>query len=73
VASLPGGRLTVVPETWASSDALSGFGWPAADDSLVTKLSFVTEVQVASWYPGAGRLAVAVVRRGQAPNELVVG
>jgi hypothetical protein len=73
VASVPGGHLSAVPGTWASSDALSGFGWPAGDDSLVAELSFMTKVQVASWRPGASRLAVAVVRLRQRPNELVVG
>ncbi len=73
VASVPGGHLMAVPGTWASSDALSGFGWPAGDDSLVAELSFVTKVQVASWRPGSSRLAVAVVRPRQRPNDLVVG
>jgi hypothetical protein len=73
VASVPGGHLTVVPGTWASSDALTGFGWPAAEDSLVAELSFVTKVQVASWHPGGGQLAVAEVRQRQRPNKLVVG
>ena len=73
VASVPGGRLAVVPGTWASSDALSGFGWPAGDDSLVAELSFMTKVQVASWHPGSSRLAVAVVAQRQKPNDLVVG
>jgi hypothetical protein len=73
VASMPGGRLTVVPGTWASSDALTGFGWPAADDSLVAELSFVTKVQVASWHPGGRRLAVVDVHQAQRPNELIVG
>ncbi len=73
VASVPGGRLRAVPGTWASSDALSGFGWPAGDDSLVAELSFMTKVQVASWRPGSSRLAVAVVRLRQDPNDLVVG
>jgi hypothetical protein len=73
VASVPGGRLTIVRGTWASSDAMTGFGWPAADDSLVAELSFVTKVQVASWHPGGGQLAVADVRQAQRPNELIVG
>ncbi len=73
VASVPGGRLAVVPGTWASSDALSGFGWPAGDDSLVAELSFMTKVQVASWQPGSSQLAVAVVGPRQKPNDLVVG
>jgi hypothetical protein len=73
VAALPGGRLTVVPETWASSDAMTGFGWPAADDSLVAELGFVTKVQVASWYPGGSKLAVVDVRQRQRPNDLVIG
>jgi len=70
VASLPGGHLSVVPGTWASSDALNGFGWPSSDDSLVAEMSFMTKVQVASWHPGASRLAVAAVGRGQ---NLIVG
>ncbi len=73
VASVPGGRLAVVPGTWASSDALSGFGWPAGDDSLVVELSFMTKVQVAAWQPGRSRPAVAVVGPRQRPNDLVVG
>ncbi len=73
VATVPGGRLRVVPGTWASSDALTGFGWPTDDDSLVAELSFLTKVQVASWRPGARRLAVAVVPPGQDPSALVVG
>jgi hypothetical protein len=73
VASVPGGRLVVVPGTFASSDALSGFGWPAGDDRLVAELSFMTKVQVASWRPGSSRLAVAVVAPRQKPKDLVVG
>ena len=53
LASTAGGRLTAVPETWVSSDALVGFGWPASSDSLVAELSFTTKVQLASWHPGA--------------------
>lgn len=73
VAALPGGRLTVVPGTWASSDALTGFGWPSGGNRLVAELSFLTKVQVACWHPGARRLAVALVRPAQNPNALVVG
>ena len=42
VASPASGRLTVVPGTWVSSDALAGFGWPAASDTLIAKLTFAT-------------------------------
>jgi hypothetical protein len=73
VASVSSGRLTVVPGTWVSSDALVGFGWPGDGDSLVAELSFTTEVQVASWRPGAGRLAVAAVSPGRVSDSLVVG
>jgi hypothetical protein len=73
VASVPGGRLAAVPGTWASSDALSGFGWPAGDDSLVAELSFVTKVQVVSWHPGSSQLAAVVVSPRQKPNKVVVG
>jgi len=73
VASMGSGRLTVVPGTFASSDALAGFGWPTDGDSLVAELGFTTKVQVASWQPGATRLAVAAIRPGQDSDSLVVG
>ena len=73
VASLASGRLTAVPETGVSSDALTGFGWPAGRDSLIAELSFMTKVQVASWQPGAPRLAVALIPPGQNPASLIVG
>jgi hypothetical protein len=73
VASMASGRLTVVPGTFASSDALAGFGWPTDGDSLVAELSFTTKVQVASWQPGATRLAVAAIRPGHDSDSLVVG
>ena len=73
VASTESGRLTVVPGTWTSSDALVGFGWPAGSDSLVAELSFLTKVQVAAWRPGAARLAVVAIRRNQDSATLIVG
>jgi hypothetical protein len=72
VARVAGGRLTLVPGTWASSDALVGFGWPGGD-SLVAELSFTTKVQITSWRPGAARLAVAVVGPRQDSGSLIVG
>jgi hypothetical protein len=71
--SLASGRLTAVPQTWASSDALVGFGWPAGSDSLVAEFSFTTKVQLASWRPGASRLAVVVLRPQHSPASLVIG
>jgi len=65
--------LTVVPGTWLSSDALVSFGWPAGSDSLVAELSFTTKVQLTSWRPGAGRLAIALLRPQQSPASLVIG
>jgi hypothetical protein len=73
VASVASGRLTVVPGTWVSSDALVGFGWPGAGDSLVAELSFTTKVQVAAWQPGAARLAVAAVSPARVSDSLVIG
>ena len=73
VASAASGQLTVVPGTWMSSDALAGFGWPAASDTLIAELSFTTKVQVASWRPGAPRLAVAAIRPGRNSASLIVG
>jgi len=73
VASVTSGRLTAVPGTSVSSDALVGFGWPASGDSLVAEFIFATKVQLASWHPGATRLAVAVIRSGQDQPRLVVG
>ena len=71
--SLASGRLTAVPQTWVSSDALVGFGWPAGSDSLVAEFSFTTKVQLASWRPGASRLAIAVLRPQHSPASLVIG
>jgi hypothetical protein len=67
------GRLSLVPGTWVSSDALSGFGWPASGDRLVAELSFTTKRQLAAWRPGTTRLAVAAVAPGQRLSSLVVG
>jgi hypothetical protein len=71
--SLASGRLTTVPQTWVSSDALIGFGWPASSDNLVAEFSFTTKVQLASWRPGASRLAIAVLRPQHSPASLVIG
>ena len=71
LASMASGRLTVVPETWVSSDALVGFGWPASSDSLVAELSFTTKVQLATWRPGERRLSIAVLR-SRNPASLII-
>ena len=55
-----------------SSDALVSFGWPARGDDLVAELSFITKVQVASWYPGARQLAVAVISAGPESGSLIL-
>ncbi|HEY1626652.1 MAG TPA: hypothetical protein VGG16_22935 [Streptosporangiaceae bacterium] len=73
VVSTASGRLTVVPQTWASSDALVGFGWPASGDNLVAELNFTTKTQLASWRPGAGQLAIAVLTSARSPAALVFG
>jgi hypothetical protein len=73
VASVATGRLTVVPRTFVSSDAMAGFGWPAASDTLIAELTFTSRVQVASWRPGAARLAVAAIRPGPSATSLIVG
>jgi hypothetical protein len=73
VAATASGRLTMVPQTSLSSDALIGFGWPPGGDSLVAELSFTTKTQLASWRPGAARLAVAAVAPGTGPGAIVTG
>ena len=73
LVSMASGRLMAVPGTWVSSDALISFGWPASSDTLVAELSFTTKVQLASWRPGGGRLALAVLRPRQSPASLVIG
>jgi hypothetical protein len=70
--SLTSGHLTAVPQTWVSSDALVGFGWAAGSDSLVAEFSFTTEVQLASWRPGASRLAIVALRPQHSPAALVI-
>jgi hypothetical protein len=67
------GRLTAVPQTWVSNDALVGFGWPASSDSLVAEFSFTTKVQLASWRPGASRLAIVAFRPPLSAASLVIG
>ena len=73
VASAASGRLTAVPGTSAGSDALVEFGWPTSGDTLVAEFFFPGRVQLASWDPGATRLAVAVIRPAQDQDSLVVG
>jgi hypothetical protein len=67
------GRLTPVPDTSLSSDALIGFGWPPGGDQLVAELSFTTKVQLAAWRPGATQLAVTVVRTGHGADSIFTG
>jgi hypothetical protein len=73
VAAISNGRLTAVPQTYVSSDALVGFGWPTRSDSLVAELSFTTRVQVTAWQPGASELAVADVTPARIASALVLG
>jgi hypothetical protein len=73
VASVATGRLTAVPGTWVSSDALVGFGWPARGDSLVAEFIFTTKAQLASWNPGAARPAVTLIRPGHTQTSLILG
>lgn len=73
LVSMASGRLTTVPQTWVSSTALIGFGWPASSDSLVAELSFTTKVQLASWHPGASRLAITTPGPQHSPASLVIG
>jgi len=71
--SLASGHLTAVPQTWVSSDALISFGWPASSNSLVAEFSFTTKTQLASWRPGASRLAIVVLSPQHSPASLVIG
>ena len=73
LVSIASGRLTAVPQTWVSSNALIGFGWPASSQSLVAELSFTTKVQLASWHPGASRLAITTLGPHRRPASLVIG
>jgi hypothetical protein len=73
VASLASGRLTAMPGTFVSSDALVGFGWPAGGNSLVAEFSFTTKIQLASWQPGASRPAVTGIRPGPSQAALNLG
>ncbi len=71
--SIASGRLTAVPQTWVSINALIGFGWPASSESLVAELGFTTKVQLASWHPGASRLATTTLEPQHSPASLVIG
>jgi hypothetical protein len=72
VVSVASSRLVPVPGINVSSDALVSFGWPARGDDLVAQLSFISKVQVASWYPGARRLTVAVINSGSQSGALIL-
>jgi hypothetical protein len=71
--SLASGHLTAVPQTWVSSAALVGFGWAAGSGGLVAEFSFTTKVQLASWRPGASRLAIVALTPRHSPAALVIG
>jgi hypothetical protein len=73
VASVADGRLTEVPGTSVSSDALFSFGWPADSDSLVAEFNFMPIMQLTSWHPGASGLAVSVIQPGPTEASLIVG
>ena len=73
VASVATGQLTDVPRTSVSSDALFAFGWPTEGDNLVVEFTFMPTMQLASWHPGASRLAVSVLRPGHTQPSLIVG
>ena len=73
VASVASGRLTALPGTSVGSDTVVDFGWPTSGDSLVAEFVFPAKVQLASWHPGATRLAVAVIGREQDQDSVVVG
>ncbi|HEY2575101.1 MAG TPA: hypothetical protein VGI74_02225, partial [Streptosporangiaceae bacterium] len=73
LVSTASGHLMAVPGTWLSSDALISFGWPASSDSLIAELNFMANVQLASWRPGATRLAIAMLRPPHSPASLVIG
>jgi hypothetical protein len=73
VASLPAGRLAVMPATSASSDALAEFGWLGNRDDLVAEFSFASRVQLLLWDPRAGSLALTDVGPLDSATALVVG
>jgi hypothetical protein len=66
-------RLTAIPQTWVSSQAMDGFDWPFGNDTLVAELTFTTKVQLASWRPGASQLAIAALTPRHSPISLVIG
>jgi hypothetical protein len=72
VASVTSGRLTAVPNASVGGDVLVDLGWPTTGDSLVAEFIFATKAQVASWHPGAARLAVTAIP-GPDQAWLVVG
>jgi hypothetical protein len=73
VTPVTSGRLTAVPETFVSSNALVEFGWPADGDSLVAEFIFTTKTQLTSWHPGTSRPAVTVIQPGPSQASLILG
>ena len=73
VVSLGGASPAVAQAFRVSSDALVGFGWPDSGDDLVAELNFIAKIQIASWQPGAHRLAVAAMSPGAESASIVTG
>jgi hypothetical protein len=67
----PDGSLLAVELSFSNNSA--GFGWAAGPDSLVAELGFTTKVQLASWRPGASRLAIVALSPQHSPASLVIG
>jgi hypothetical protein len=73
VASAASGRLTALPGSFVSSNALVGFGWPTSGNSLVAEFIFTTRAQLASWHPGATTPAVTVIQQASTQSSLILG
>jgi hypothetical protein len=62
-----------VTRTYVPNDVLIDFGWPTAGDNLVAEFAFMPTIQLTSWHPGSGRVAVSNLKPGRTQAWLIVG
>jgi hypothetical protein len=73
VASVTGGPLFAVPNTWVNSSALTSYGWPTRGDELIARLTFTVKMDLVFWNSSAYTQAITELTPAEDPAALVVG
>jgi hypothetical protein len=72
VASVTGGPLFAVPNTWVNSSALTSFGWPTRGDELIARLTFTVKMDLVFWNSSAYTQAITELTPAEDPATLIV-